>query len=343
MSRGAHPQDCECNLEDDTEALKCGPCKKCRKRASEMDSSLNYLRVPPDPSSETESILRKVHTRSKETDYSNTELWVPWTKGYTLRKLGKMQEEDSHIRPILEAVKRDVQPGSEEMEHESPVTRNYWANWKLLELKDGILFRKYMYTRKDGTGTFRQFIAPAKLHEEILDQMHNSVLSGHLGRKKTKEKTIQIFFWHEIREDIDVWISKCKICQQNKLPAKNPRAPLGTMRVGATLDRLATDILGPLPLTPRGNQYILVPTDHFTKWVEIMSIPDQTAQTCAEKLLNAVISRYGCPVTIHTDQGRNFESNLFKELCELLEVKKTRTSPRNPKCNGQVEIKLLFE
>jgi hypothetical protein len=79
-----------------------------------------------------------------------------------------------------EAVKRDVQPGSEEMEHESPATRHYWANWKLLELKDGVLFRKY--TRKDGTGTFQQFIAPAKLHSEILDQMHNSVLSGHLAR-----------------------------------------------------------------------------------------------------------------------------------------------------------------
>jgi hypothetical protein len=81
MSRGAQPQDCECNLEDDIEALKCRPCKKCRKRASEMDSSLNYQRVAPDPSSETESILRKVQTRSKETDYSNTELWVPWTRG----------------------------------------------------------------------------------------------------------------------------------------------------------------------------------------------------------------------------------------------------------------------
>jgi hypothetical protein len=88
------------------------------------------------------------------------------------------------------------------------------------------------------------------------------------------------------------------------------------MRVGTTLEILATDILGPLPLTPtawRGNQYILVAKYHFTKWVEIMPIPDQTAQTCADKLLNEVISRYGCPVTIHTDQGRNFDSNLFKD------------------------------
>jgi hypothetical protein len=191
MSRGTHPQDCECNLEDDTEALKCGPCKKCRKRASEMDSSLDYLRVAPDPSSETESILRKVQTRSKETDYNNTALWVPWTKRYTPRELGKMQEEDSHIRPILEAAKRDVQPCSEEMEHESPATRHYWANWKLLELKDGIFFRKY--TRKDGSGTFRQFIAPTKLHAEILDQMHNLYYWTSRKEEDQREDNPKIF------------------------------------------------------------------------------------------------------------------------------------------------------
>lgn len=56
------------------------------------------------------------------------------------------------------------------------------------------------------------------------------------------------------------------------------------MRVGAPLDRLATDILGPLPTTPRGNRYVLVVTDHFTNWVEILPVPDQTAITCTEQV-----------------------------------------------------------
>ena len=103
------------------------------------------------------------------------------------------------------------------------------------------------------------------------------------------------------------------------------------------MDRLATDILGPLPLTPRGNRYILVVSDYFTKWVEIFPVPDQTAVTCAEIILNEVISRFGCPFELHSDQGRNYESQIFAELCRLLEVRKTRTSPGNPKCNGQVE------
>ena len=103
------------------------------------------------------------------------------------------------------------------------------------------------------------------------------------------------------------------------------------------LDRLSMDILGPLPVTSRNNKYILVVTDHFTKWVEVFPVQDQSAITCATIVLNEVISRFGCPYDIHTDQGRNFESEIFSELCKLLEIRKTRTSTANPKCNGQTE------
>ena len=140
-----------------------------------------------------------------------------------------------------------------------------------------------------------------------------------------------------LREDIKNWIRQCDTCEAIKIPPVRPRAPLGTMLVGAPLDRLGTDFLGLLPLTSRGNCFILVVTDYFTKWVEIFVVPDQTAVTTAEVILNEVIARFGCPYEIHSDQGRNYESTIFTELCRFLEVRKTRTSPGNPKCNGQTE------
>lgn len=140
-----------------------------------------------------------------------------------------------------------------------------------------------------------------------------------------------------MKEDIAAHVSGCEVCEKNRKPYHKPRAGLGHMTVGAPLDRLSTDILGPLPETPRGNRYILRATDHFTNWVEIFPIPDQTATTTARILLNEVIGRYGCPESIHSDQGRNYESNIFHELCELLEIRKTRTTPRHPQCNGKTE------
>ena len=100
-----------------------------------------------------------------------------------------------------------------------------------------------------------------------------------------------------------LWIACCD--ESIKPPGKVPKAPLGKMSVGAPMDRLGTDILGPLPETPRGNKYIIVVTDYFSKWVEIFAVPDQTAVTCAEKILNDVVARFGTPLSLNSDQGRN--------------------------------------
>ena len=54
-------------------------------------------------------------------------------------------------------------------------------------------------------------------------------------------------------------------------------------------------------------------------------------------ILNEVVARFGCPLSLHSDQGKNCESKVFAELCQLLEILKTRTSPGNPRCNGQAE------
>ena len=103
------------------------------------------------------------------------------------------------------------------------------------------------------------------------------------------------------------------------------------------MERIAMDILGPLPITPRGNKYILVVSDYFTKWTECYAIPNQEAVTVANKLVNEFISRFGVPRQLHTDQGTNFESGIMKEICRILDIDKTRTTPFHPQSDGQVE------
>lgn len=77
------------------------------------------------------------------------------------------------------------------------------------------------------------------------------------------------------------------------------------------------DILGPLPLTKLGNKYLLVIVDCFTKWVEAFPVKN-IRKTVVEVFINQFVSRHGVPVEIHTDQGKNFESQLFLELMRLL-------------------------
>ena len=90
--------------------------------------------------------------------------------------------------------------------------------------------------------------------------------------------------------------------------------------VGFPFERIAIDIAGPFPVTDDGNHYIMVEGDYFTKWVANYAIPNQEVTTVAKELVHNFCCRYGPPMAIHTDQGRNFESGVFKELCRLLGI-----------------------
>ena len=116
-----------------------------------------------------------------------------------------------------------------------------------------------------------------------------------------------------MRDEVNNWVLTCDVCAVDKIPQKKPRAPLGSLGVGAVLATLSTDFVGPFPITPRNNRNILVVTDHFTKWVEIFAVADQSAITTAFMILNEVIARYGAPLSIQSDLGFNYESQTFQE------------------------------
>lgn len=129
----------------------------------------------------------------------------------------------------------------------------------------------------------------------------------------------------------------CDACTAQKGPTQRSHAPLQQYLVGAPMERIGVDILGPFPVTDSGNRYVLVAMDYFTKWPEAYAVPDQSATTTAEKLVEEMFTRFGVPAELHSDQGRNFESQVFSEVCQRLGVSKTRTTPLHPQSDGLVE------
>ena len=100
---------------------------------------------------------------------------------------------------------------------------------------------------------------------------------------------------------------------------------------------LAIDLVGPFTETPRGNRMILVLTDHFSRWKDAIPLPDGTAETVARALDERIFAYFGLPERIHSDQGAQFESVMFQELCQLWGVQKSRTTAYHPQGNGVVE------
>ena len=113
--------------------------------------------------------------------------------------------------------------------------------------------------------------------------------------------------------------------------------PLGNIPTGHRWDRIAMDILDVCDPTPDGYRYILVIADYFSKWTEAFPIKNKCADTVADILVEKIILRFGMPLVIHSDQGREFENGLMTSLCALLGCTKTRTAPYHPESDGMIE------
>ena len=87
----------------------------------------------------------------------------------------------------------------------------------------------------------------------------------------------------------------------------------------------------------RGNEHILMIVDQFTKWVECIPLPSQTAEVTAQAVVNDFFERFGYAFEILTDMGRNFESKLFSAICQAMQIHKPKTTPYRRSTNGQVE------
>ena len=107
------------------------------------------------------------------------------------------------------------------------------------------------------------------------------------------------------------------------------------MPVGRPWEMIAVDILQ-VPVSSNNNRYLLVIQDYFTKWVEAIPLPDQTAKRITSELVH-VFAKYGLPTTLHSDQGRNFESSILHQTLEAFGIKKSRTTAYHPEGDGMVE------
>ena len=245
------------------------------------------------------------------------------------------QRSDTDLSYLITAKEAGQRPNFKEVSSMSKAAKVYYLEWDRLELREEVLYRRW--ESDDGKTIKWQLIIPDKYKDSVLEELHDSKSAAHLGVTKTRNKIRDRFYWYGYTTDIRSWIRRCDICSRRKSPSTRRRAKLQQDVAGHTGQRIAMDILGPLPITPSGNRFILVIGDYFSKWIEAYPIPNQEATTCADRLTQEWICRHGCPTMLHSDQGRNFESKVMAEVCKLLGIEKTRTTPLHPQSDGFIE------
>ena len=270
--------------------------------------------------------------RSIKSD-SQVELTNTFLKKYTHLELKEAQINDPNIQKLIAFLTSGQEPEQKDLSICSPEVKYFFLNRSHLVLQDDLLY--YQWT--DNLCKKLLFIVPKSLREEVMTLNHDLPLTGHMGIDKTIQRIKKSFVWYGLNKDVELFVKSCVACNKNKKAPVKPRAPLGQYHAGSPMERLHIDILGPFTPSAKGNQYVLMIVDQFTKWLECFALPSQGAEEVARCVVDQFIARYGCPLEIHTDQGRNFDGKLFASICQLLQITKTRTTPYRPCSNGQVE------
>ena len=252
------------------------------------------------------------------------------------KSLREAQLADSSMSWVLSAKEEgNERPQWSDISSLSPASKTYWSYWEQLSMRDGVLHQRW--ESDDGNLVRWRLVVPEKYRDELIRELHGGKLGGHLGLKKTLAGMKQRYYWSGMTADVRSCLRQCDQCARKKPPPKRRVAPLQQYNVGGTMDRVAMDLVGPLPRTEDGNQWILVVGDYATRWIEAYALPDAKAETVATKFVCEFVCRFGIPKEMHTDRGTNFESELLREVCRILGISKTRTTAYNPKSDGLIE------
>ena len=140
-----------------------------------------------------------------------------------------------------------------------------------------------------------------------------------------------------MRKDVKQCSRACVICLENKRATKK-REPLKPIELNVAEPRrmIATDI-AVLPWSADRYRYILIIVDLFSKFVEVVAMQDQTAEFVRNAIETGWVYRYGVPDVLLSDQGRNVDGEVIRQMCTYFGIEKRHSSPYHPQGDGQVE------
>ena len=247
---------------------------------------------------------------------------------YSPEELNRKQEDDEDLRIVKRWVRKSETPTALEVRSLSPEVQIYASQLGQLSLdRHGIL----RYSSPEEEFPTRRLCVPADLQRPIIRSAHEG--TGHFAVEKTVALLSERFYFPHMRKMVDLVLKGCQSCQRKGQTVQVQKGVLVSPSDGYPFQRICLDFVGPLPLTRRGNEYILTIRDSFTRWLEAVPLRRANSETVARILEREVFCRYGFPDSIHSDQGSQFTSQFFHELTQALGIRATTTPAYNPKSN----------
>ena len=168
---------------------------------------------------------------------------------------------------------------------------------------------------------------PIKERDAIFSQYHDTYEGSHAGVTKTLQAIREKYYWENLKEYVQLKVTKCEICQKNKLRRVKTRQSMQLTDIPQkALSKIGMDICGPISTTKNGNKYILVIQCQLSRFVILVALKDQTAETIADSLIKRFICIFGSSCCVLTDKGAAFCSKIIEIIANRFKFKKIETT-----------------
>ena len=286
-----------------------------KNRHADCLSRQPVMPAPPDEDANTEVQIAKI---SSEPQISGEESTIDIllqnepevaekTSGDTFSTEQLMDQE---LKPIILYLKDGT------LLQDTKLAKKIIAEATLYAIFDDILY--YIGPTQKETS---RVVVPQQLCQKIMQEYHDGHLAGHFSGPRLYKTLVRSWWWPHMYTDAMNYANSCPQCAVVEGMGRRQKPLLQPIVTERPFQIVGVDIME-LPITARGNRYVIVFQDLFTKWPIVFPTPDQKAERIARLLVEEIVPIFGVPEAILSDQGTNLLSFLMKDICKLLRIKK---------------------
>ena len=191
--------------------------------------------------------------------------------------------------------------------------------------------------RRSFTGSYLLCLHPEKVRK-LLTELHEGVCGGHVGGRSLAHRAMtQGFWWPQMQKDAVEYVRSCEQCQKHAPLIHQPAGRLNPVNSPWSFAQWGLDILGPFPRATGNRLFVLVAVNYFTKWAEAEALANIRDTDVKKFVWKNIVTRFGVPNSLVTDNGLQFDSKAFRTFCSELGIRNKYSTPAYPQSNGQAE------
>ncbi|CAF4195533.1 unnamed protein product [Rotaria sp. Silwood2] len=212
------------------------------------------------------------------------------------------------------------------------------SNTSSFIIKNHVVY-KFITLNKHPTKVVEVIYLPSSMINSLLRASHDDPMIGaHFATDRMYYKIRPHFWWPRMKSTIQHYVKACSLCTQFNLSRNKKYGHLRSISPPeGPFVLIGIDFCSPLPRTPLENQYVLVITDYFTRYITAIALPNCTAESAARALFEEFFCRFGIPSVILSDQGKHFQNKLMENLQKLIGYNHVYSTCYHSQTNGVVE------